>query len=767
MERQVLDAYTGALALAFPEGLAILAVGGFGRGELFPYSDIDLLLLVNRLDLQPAGRDAISVFLRVLWDGGLRVSHSVRTVEDCVSLNGGNIELTISLLDERFLIGDWYLHAALSARLPRFVRTRTAAISQHLAALTRARHAKYRDTIYHLEPNVKESPGGLRDCHAIRWLVRLSLIEPPEELEAAHEFLASLRMGLHDRHGRDQNVLDFDAQEAPGGDPSALMRAYYRHARAVFQTLTTTLESIEERNSSLLAQFRSWRSRFSNCDFTVMRERVLLRRPQAARDARFVMRLFQFLARHQLRLAPDTVRRLAELGPDAPNQVRWDDWKELLAAAHPGVALRAMQESGVLTVLLPEWRQIEFLVVRDYYHRYTVDEHTIVALESLEQIGDARFRDLMVETENPGLLRFALLLHDIGKGAGDHVRESVRTADRVMARLETPSADRSTICFLIERHLELSSILTSRDLGDAVTARLVADRVQTIEHLKLLTLLTYSDISAVNPTAMTPWRLEQLWRVYLAGYEELTRELAADRIQLEPESSPERAAFLEGFPVRYLRTHSDGDIQRHIEMARKYEAGAVVVDLTRERSAWRLMVLTKDRTFLCASIAGALASFGMNILKAEAFANARGLALDTFTFADPLRTLELNPTEVDRLRDTVRRVVEGRLDPERLLRSRPNPSAGRKSRIRPSVSFNNDASHTATLVEIVAEDRPGLLYDLARAISSLGANIDVVLVDTEAHKALDVFYITAGGGKLPEGLRTQLSARLLEACSVR
>ncbi len=767
VERQVLDAFAKTLAPGFPEGLAVLAVGGFGRGELFPCSDVDLLLLAGRLDLGSASRDAIARFLQVLWDAGLRVSHSVHTVEDCLSLDDRNIELTISLLDERFLAGDWYLHAALAERLPRFLERRAVAISQHLAALTRLRHAKYQDTIYHLEPNVKEGPGGLRDCHVIGSLARLQSTEPPPELATAREFLSSIRIGLHERDQRDQNVLNFDAQEALAADPAALMRDYYRRARAVFQALTAVLESIEERNRWLLAQFRDWRSRLSNADFNVARERVLLRQPQTAGDVRVVMRLFQFLARHQLRLAPDTTRRLAELAPEASSQLRWEDWQELLAAAHPAVALRAMQESGVLAVLLPEWRRIECLVVRDFYHRYTVDEHTLVALQALEQIADSRFRDLAAEIENPALLRFALLLHDIAKGAGDHVNESARTARCVMDRLAVPAAERATVLFLIERHLELSAILSSRDPGDAATARLVADRVETVEHLKLLTLVTYADISAVNPTAMTPWRLEQLWRLYLAGYEELTRELGSERIHPQPESSPERAAFLEGVPVRYLRTHTEDDIRRHMQMAEQCRDGGVLVDLAKERHAWRLTVLAADRLFLFASIAGALASFGMNILKAEAFTNSRGLVLDTFTFADPLRTLELNPPEVDHLKDTVRRVVQGRLDPEKLLRRRPNPPPrGHKSRLQPGVSFNNDASPAATLIEIFAEDRPGLLYDLARAISSQGASIDVVLVDTKAHKALDVFYVTAGGGKLPEELCCRLGARLLEACSV-
>jgi [protein-PII] uridylyltransferase len=306
--------------------------------------------------------------------------------------------------------------------------------------------------------------------------------------------------------------------------------------------------------------------------------------------------------------------------------------------------------------------------------------------------------------------------------------------------------------------------MTARDLEDDATSLLLAARVETVERLKQLAIITYADITAVNPDAMTPWRLEQLWRVYLAGYKALTQGLYSERIHLEG-GPAERSEFLEGLPMRYLRTHSEAQIDSHFELARQLESRPVAIEITHDRRIYCLTLLTQDRPGVFAAIAGALSAFGLNILKAEAFSNAHGVVVDTITFADQNRTLELNPSEVDRLRGIVRRVAEGRQDAAQLLRARPKPLLpSRHARLKPSVNLSNDASETATLIEIVAEDRPGLLYDLSRAIAAAGCNIEVVLIDTEAHKALDVFYVTSDGGKLDSECSARLQEDLRAAC---
>ena len=757
IETRVLDAFAQTLEHRMPKGLALVAVGGFGRRELFPYSDVDLLLLTASESAVPA-REAISGFLQLLWDGGLRPSHSVHSVEDCCQEHSGNVEFTISLMDHRFLAGERALYAELEERFKAFLAKRGAAIGAQIATLAEVRRAKFQKTIYHLEPNIKETPGGLRDLHTARWL---QFIEPQENfppLTSALDFLGGIRIRLHELAGRDQNILSFDAQDALAEEPAALMREYYRHARVVDRAVRHAIEAATEKPSSLLGRFHEWRSRLSTADFTVVKDRVLLRTPQPPAD----LRLFEFVARHQLRLAPDTIERLNGFSPTAT----WTDWMRLLSLSKPAAGLRAMQETGTLAEALPEWRNIECLVVRDFYHRYTVDEHTLVAIASLESIADGRFSELLGEIENPALIRFALLMHDIGKGSGrEHCQEALQIARRVLNRLEAPEADSDTIEFLVERHLEMSSVMSSRDLHDSATARALADRIGTIERLKLLTMITYADVSAVNPQAMTPWRLEQLWRVYLLAHQELTKELETARIHVPEGATPERVRFLEGLPTRYLRIHSAAEIDAHLALAKQLESRPVAIEIEHQRSIYKLTLLTQDHPGLFASVAGAISSFGLNILKVEAFTNDAGIVVDTFTFSDPHRTLELNPSEVERLRGVVRRVLEGKQEAEKLLRGRPKPLLPGKARLKPRVALKNDVSDAATLVEIVAEDRPGLLYDLARSISEAGCNIEVVLIDTEAHKALDVFYVTRQGHKLDEPAQERLRESLLAACS--
>jgi [protein-PII] uridylyltransferase len=448
----------------------------------------------------------------------------------------------------------------------------------------------------------------------------------------------------------------------------------------------------------------------------------------------------------------------------------------MLSQPHAGLALREMAETGLLAAYIPEWREIESLVVRDFYHRYTVDEHTLVAIETIDSLLanrpgiSARFHELVVEDDDLTVLRFALLLHDIGKGTdpGNHVSGSLVAAAHILDKLQVPEAKKSAVLFLIEHHLDLSLVMNGRDLEDPATARFLTSRVGTQERLRQLTLLTYADINAVNPTAMTPWRLEQLWRVYTLGMEQLTRDLAMDRIRrgqaLEEElaGSPEIAVFLEGLPTRYLRTHSREEIERHYELSKSVAKDGVAVEIVREAGAYVMAVLAADNPGLFAPLCGALASFGMNILKAEAFTNALGYAVDVFRFEDPMRTLELNPGEVERVRWTIECVVRGSIQVTDLLKRRRTarlPSSGAK--IQPHVRFNNDASDNSTLIDFVGEDRPGLLYDLASTMSGQGCNIEVVMIDTEAHKAIDVFYVTKNDAKLDEFTQATLQNEIL------
>ena len=784
VDRLVLDTAADVLLQAGSPPVALLAVGGYGRRQLFPYSDIDLLMLFDSERAALASKEAISTFLQRLWDSGLRMSHSVRTPAECAEVHDQNIELNISLLDQRYLAGDRALYAELARRLPRFIHANRDALVRNLSQLTRDRHAKFAGTFYHLEPNVKETPGGLRDHQLVCWLqqlhgtdgTRLGVAEPGPELDQAFRFLARLRCYLHCQSGRDNNLLSFEAQDSMAEqwrahDAAAWMREYYRHARAVHRAAIRALEANEAQSSSLFAQFRDWRSRLGNADFSVVRERAHFREPQHLdADPELALRLFEFVGRHGIRPSFESASRIEARLPAlrawfAEPRPLWPALNRILSLPHASLAARAMHETGLLTAMFPELDSIECLVIRDFFHRYTVDEHTLVAMQTLEAIPDP-YATLLAEVKEPALLRFALLFHDSGKGSPDegHVDGSLRLATTAMARIRMPAENRETVLFLIGRHLELSATMQSRDVFDPGTIREVAQRVETVEWLKVLTLLTYADISAVNPSAMSAWRSEQLWQLYLMVYNELTRELQTDRIEAVPSGPPERVAFLEGFPRRYLRTHTEAEIDSHVRLEVKSHQRGVAVEVRKLDSAWQLTLVAGDRPGLFASVAGTLSAFGMNILRAEAFSNRRALILDTFTFADPNRTLDLNPTEVDRLRATAEKVIAGKTDVRELLRNRPKPTLpSRKARIPARVAFDSEASQTATLIEIVAEDRPGLLYDLASAISVSGSNIEVVLIDTQAHKAIDVFYVTAGGKKLTPDKQKALGDALRRA----
>ena len=793
VDQLVTEAAATLLFPAAPAGLAVLAVGGYGRRQLFPYSDVDVLLLFESERLALSHKEAIAAFLQRLWDAGMRVSHSVRTPAECTEVHDRNTELNVSLLDQRFLTGDRALYAKLMEKLPRFVMANRDALIRNLSQLTRERHSKFANTFYHLEPNVKETPGGLRDYQLLCWLtqlreteaLRLSVADPAPELQQAFRFLARLRCYLHCQSGRDNNVLSYEAQDAAAeqwqmGDAAHWMREYYRRARTIYRAAIRQLELNEAQSSSLFSQFRDWRSRLANADFSVHRERVHFRSPQALEaEPELALRFFEFMARHGIRASSEAEQQIearrdrlrASFGESRPI---WPALSDIFSLPYAPLAVRAMHDTGMLTVFFPELEHIECLVLRDFYHRYTVDEHTLVAFDNLWSLRQADdlprkpYGDLLREMHQPAALVFALLFHDSGKGsAGEgHIEDSLRLARTAMARIQMVSPDRETALFLIRKHLELSTAMQARDLFDPQTLRELAHRVETVERLKGLTLLTFADISAVNPTVMTSWRAEQLWQLYLMVYNELTRELETERIEIDPSGPLERQEFLRGFPTRYLRTHNESEIDEHMALEERSRKRGVGVEVRKLESAYQLtMVTMADRPGLFAAVAGTLSSFGMNILKAEAFSNRRGLILDTFTFADPMRTLELNPTEVDRLRTMTERVIGGKLDVRELLRNRPKPVLpSRSARIAGRVTFDGEASGTATLVEIVAEDRPGLLYELASAFSSNGCNIEVVLIDTQAHKAIDVFYVTAGGQKLEAAQQKTLEEALRRAC---
>ncbi len=786
------DAYRATIEPVLPQGAVMLAAGGYGKRELFPYATVDILVLLEGESPWVSLREPVAECVRLLWDAGLRLNHTVRTVSECLEFREQNIDLDINLLDLRYLAGDQALLSRFENKWPAFLEKNGAKLSQHLAQHTRLRHAKFQKTVHHREPDIKEAPGGLRDWNLIGWLSRLNPegVYSSAELQHAGEFLSALRCFLHYQSQSDRNLLDVEAQERILAQPfsraktiSEFMREYFRHAWVIFNEARRALAVLEKTENTLAGNLRDWRSRLSNSEFTVSRERIFLRTPaQLESDPAVLLRLLDFIGRHGIAPAPETERRLeaarsAFAAYCAEPRPLWATLESILSLPRAALAMRTLQRAGLLAALFAEWSAMVDLVDTEPEHRftleyrYTVDEHTLMALERATELGSnadptrQRFAQLLSEIENPAVLAFALLFHSAGSGVpgADPVQHSMALARHAMERIRVPPEDQREVNFLIGHQLDLAEVMSGRVVDDPATARQLAERVGTIERLKLLTVMTYGDLAAPSSDAMTPWRLERLWRAYEVTRHELTRELETDRISEVPDSVPGRPAFLKGFPVRYLRAHSATEIEEHMRLYEESRPTGVAVQLDRIEGAYRLTVIARDMPSLFASFAGAISSFGLDILKAEAFSNARGAILDTFVFADPQRTLELNPPESERLLDLIRRVALGKTDGHRLLRNRAQADP-KKRGAAPQVNFDSDACDTATLVEIVAEDRPGLLYNLATVFSSTACNIDVVLIDTKGHRAIDVFYVAHDGQKLSPELQATLREKLLAVC---
>jgi [protein-PII] uridylyltransferase len=799
---------------AKPANFALLATGGFGRGWLFPYSDIDLLFLFADRDAEQAFKGPVRRFSQELWDLRLKLSPASRTLAECDRYDSNNTEFTISLLDCRYLLGDRDLFRRLHDKvIPKLVMRESKALLQGLAEVTRERYAKFGMTLYHLEPNLKEAPGGLRDCNVASWLALISAMDKLHEwpdasslrtpvrkqLESALDFVMSARCFLHFRHGRDDNTLSWEAQDQAAArkisasDAQELtaadwMRIYFGHARAMQRTVTQLLEEIPEAWSAVYRQVQSWRSRLTTADFSVVDGLIFLQQPSALQDPEVLLRLFHFMAHHGLKLSATTEYRIEQalpaLAATPPRGAElWLYLQETLLQPYAADALRAMQSLRLLTLLLPELKLIDSLVIRDFYHRFTVDEHSFLAIESLHRLKqsksewDKRYAELLSELEDAELLYLALLLHDTGKGIpnGNHVDGSVEIANRAMDRLDVDPRERAEVIFLIANHLEVSASLR-RDIFDPATVAAFAEKMGTPERLKMLCLMTYADIKAVNPEALTPWKAENIWQLYIAAENYLNRsadhrvhigvndEKLARLRSLAPVTGTKFKAFLEGFPQRYLLVHTAEEVMRHLQMAEELGSDPVQVELKRGRHWYELTVVTGDRPFLFAKLAGVLAAWGMNIVKANAFSNQAGIVVDTLYFTDRFRTLELNLSEWDRFRRSVASVLLGEADLDRMLRDRQRSEKGTiaKVKVDTKIEFDDLSSATTTIVQVIAQDRPRLLHRIASCLSDQDCNIEIALIDTEGQMAIDTFYLTASGKKLTPDHQNHVEQVLIE-----
>ncbi len=778
----------GATCKLTAKPTALIPLGGYGRRHLCHYSDIDLLIVVDGTIGAPEER-FLRAILHPLWDLGLEVGHQVRQISEFAEPEPDNPEYLAALLDARFLCGersvfDRSVKACLAAESPWRAPMRKALIE-----LARQRHGQFNHTVFQLEPDIKEAPGGLRDVTAIRLLARMARGASGEpymdvgRLDEAEDFMLRVRSILHMERRHNVNVLSHGLQEtvaqrfgSPGGGKrrqvELLMSTYYHHARRIDRSMTTVLKSSlapPDRNRTVTRidddLERTWDGvRFVDGTLASLQPQSWLRPFEAALEENVDVseQVLTCIERHGERYTAESFFPAAEERDRLLRVLR----------PQPGLydRLSDMHERGLLGRMFPEFQKVYCLVVGDHYHKYTVDEHTLRTIRSVEHLctprtdSRKRFASVLGELEQPELLVLALLFHDVGKWTNkNHSEEGVRMAVGALRRIRLPETSIATVEFLIRHHLQMSVLAFRRDVEDPETAAQFARLVGTEERLKLLCLLTLADVDAVSPGVMTPWKEEMLWRLYVDTYNRLTLGYSDDAIEdadsIRSELSAQRPAdisqqdldaFIEGLPQRYLRMVDRPRVYDHVRLACGLAPQEVRSLLERKDAAWELATIAMDQQGLFANVCGVLSYFGMDILRGQAMTNRHGVVIDIFQFADQEKFLRLNRVAREELTALLEDVIAGRVDIADKLRGRwSSRSTSRPLRqTRPTVRFDNHYSRRFTVLEVVTANAWGLLHRLSHVLSAHGCDIDLVLISTEGALAIDVFHITKGRAKL-------------------
>ncbi|HYL58358.1 MAG TPA: [protein-PII] uridylyltransferase [Candidatus Acidoferrales bacterium] len=804
------DAEHGRRIPKLNQKLTVVARGGYGRGELNPQSDVDLLFL-HDYKRGPYAEIVTEIILHALWDAGLTVGHGVRTAKDCVRLANDDLKEKTAILDARFLCGDEKLYAELDKVLIAEVLNRNQdKFFKTKLEESRQRHAQYGDSIYLLEPQLKEGEGGLRDLHTAMWLAKVkykvhalaelvqkAVITEPEAAEVieARDFLWRVRNSLHFLTGRHFDQLTFEMQEriepilgftpAPGqAAGSALMRAYYQHASTVHRFAEGLIARVTE-NSPGGRFFRRTPTRKIRPGVIVQQN--LLSVAQADFFKQDPLNLITIyadcqaqgvglsgsayqLVRDNLGLIDDKLRNDPRLAAAL--------MKILSGRQRVADTLEAMHLSGVLGAIIPEFGNLYARVLHDLYHIYTVDRHSLVAVRELERLRTGEFKDptpLLTEVAREldclPLVFLALLLHDIGKGHGhDHHERGASLTAEVSQRLGLDSEEVDLVVFLVRNHLMMSQVAQKGDLDDQTTVEEFARAVGSIDRLKALYLLTYADMRAVAPKVYNNWRDMLLSDLYMRALKVLeqgdreavdpARRLAtvksAVRETLIAATAPEAdvSAFLDEMPDRYFFTVPEADIPLHFELMRALEDRPLVCRIRHfpELEYSEFTVVTRDRPGLFSMIAGALTANNLNILSARITTRANGVAMDVFRVSHEMgaASMALEEDRWLRVERDLESVITGEQEIAALVAAAHHvQSAGRKftRRVPTEVTVDNRTSEQFTVIDVFTQDRVGLLFAITHTLFKLGLLIHLARISTNADQALDVFYVSDRAGR--------------------